>query len=378
VLTLLCSEIVLRLMPSNLVGASERHISCLTSASHIPESRDAYFDPDDYYTKCDCFAVMDEHPTLKIVPRPHVDGDGYHTNNLHCRYDDDLTSSKEPGEFRIVVTGGSTAWGAGVRQHETFSALLESRLRAAHPHRLARVICAGVGTYSSSQEIGLAREIMDDLKPDVVLMFTGWNDTYFGYRGEQQEEPRESLSRLDPPRYGDFACKLHYVVARAIHNRRYAAQMEQLIEAGSATPDEVVDLQQSNILAMHEIAAKLNARLICCLQPTLYETRKELTSWERRLLEYNDAMYLGFRRYNTKVYKAYRASLPNHAKTHGYEFHDLDSAIADEPLSVFVDHVHFGTRGNLRIAEGLDTIIRHTIDLDGQMAAKDRDMKSKR
>ncbi len=89
------------------------------------------------------------------------------------------------------------------------------------------------------------------------------------------------------------------------------------------------------------------------LQPTIYATEKALSPHEREMAAAAERLYLGYPEYSRATYSLYRRELPAHAARECYEFVDGDEAIRGESKSVFVDHVHFGSRGNRLLGEHL-------------------------
>src|SRR5262249_36589090 len=100
-------------------------------------------------------------------------------------------------------------------------------------------------------------------------------------------------------------------------------------------------------------------KFIFYLQPSIYNTEKELTYFEKRIIDTNETRYVGFPQYNSKMYSVYRNILPEDAKRNFYVFIDGDKAIKNEEKSVFFDHVHFGDRGNALIASHLFSELRY-------------------
>jgi lysophospholipase L1-like esterase len=96
-----------------------------------------------------------------------------HTNALGFR-GGPVSAAKPPGTERILVLGDSFAFGWGVEDAETFSAVLESQLRAAGVH--AQVIDAGVPGYSTAQHLIFLRERGFALDPDLILIAECGND----------------------------------------------------------------------------------------------------------------------------------------------------------------------------------------------------------
>lgn len=81
---------------------------------------------------------------------------------------------KQPGEFRIVVLGGSTAFGYGVDWQDAFPALLERDLRP-----LARGPVSVVNLGMSSQGAYSFRFTLEDylsLDYDLAILYEGYND----------------------------------------------------------------------------------------------------------------------------------------------------------------------------------------------------------
>lgn len=106
--------------------------------------------------------------------KPNVfDGGRPFTNSLGLRGPE--VPGDPSGEFRILSLGESSTFGWRVRTEETYSAILESRLRFVDGRRV-RVVNAGVPSYTSFQGYQYLRERGLDLEPDAVLIYFGAND----------------------------------------------------------------------------------------------------------------------------------------------------------------------------------------------------------
>ena len=84
--------------------------------------------------------------------------------------------NKSPDTFRVVAMGGSTT--AGMYENElTYPRLLERMLnRGGTGKRKIEVINAGVWGYDSCQVMTRYKKEIIDLKPDLILLMSGWND----------------------------------------------------------------------------------------------------------------------------------------------------------------------------------------------------------
>ena len=92
------------------------------------ESYEPYDKKDQCYQSQEEIAKMEYNTFVGYIPASNNTGIGWHTNNNHYRYNENFTQQKPENEFRIFITGGSTAWGAGVQQEQTFSYLIEKKL----------------------------------------------------------------------------------------------------------------------------------------------------------------------------------------------------------------------------------------------------------
>ena len=86
-----------------------------------------------------------------------------------------VVGRKAPGELRVVMLGGSTAFGYGVTWDEAIPALLERTLNEGAAGAPARVVNLGYnneGTYTFLPTL----QDFDYLDPDVVCLYEGYND----------------------------------------------------------------------------------------------------------------------------------------------------------------------------------------------------------
>lgn len=122
-------------------------------------------------------------PYLLYRIEPNTEHPRVRTNELGLR-EDSVTPGAQPDTFRVLVLGGSVAWGYTSRSNdETVSALLEDHLseRSSESATLAgrnvEVLNAAVPGYVSWQSaIAYARHHRA-LEPDVIISIDGFNDT---------------------------------------------------------------------------------------------------------------------------------------------------------------------------------------------------------
>lgn len=101
---------------------------------------------------------------------------------------------KPAGVLRVVTLGDSSTFGFGVRYPETWSALLEARLRERGVE--AEVLDGGVIGYTARQGLERYRELMRDYDPDVVIAaFGAVNEHFSNQSGSDAERIARSLDR---------------------------------------------------------------------------------------------------------------------------------------------------------------------------------------
>ncbi len=112
----------------------------------------------------------------------------FSTNNYHIRYHRDIGKKPEK-TFRIVCLGDSVTFGYRVPvswpdhpdridpQAVPFHALIEKKLTALHSDKTVECIAMAVPGYSSHQGLAWLKRDIDWLRPDLLIVSYGWNDT---------------------------------------------------------------------------------------------------------------------------------------------------------------------------------------------------------
>lgn len=340
---------------------------------------------------------MEFNSYLGYRPVRSTQGHGYAINANGFRYDSDLALKKKPGETRIFVVGGSAAWGAGVNQRDLYTNVAERIARQACRTCDVRIISAGGSAYVSTQELLLTLLDLSRYEPDAVVMLSGWNDIYAGYWGFDIREhfdyfglgriindhykrskgwemsPGKLIDDSDPaPDYASYTSKIHYLVDKAIYAR--AGVGEKKIEdrnKNKVPPADVVTRLEENISRMQALAKNRGFELVFWLQPTYFNTRKPLVSYE---IDRASSAFAAdpFGNYVRDIYDLYRLSLPKHARARGYRFQDADPLIAGQNAPVFVDGCHLNDRGNRLLGQALAELALPIIQKRGGRSATSR------
>ena len=106
-----------------------------------------------------------------------------------------MALEKSVDTYRVIILGGSTVMGQGApRPSQNIVGMLrkgvrERGLRGANGRRI-EFINAGVDYYNSTQEYLYLVSDLLRFKPDLVVVYDGWNDSIFKYGSSPFRHPR--------------------------------------------------------------------------------------------------------------------------------------------------------------------------------------------
>ncbi|MBL4587003.1 MAG: SGNH/GDSL hydrolase family protein [Flavobacteriales bacterium] len=126
-----------------------------------------------YYMNLNRF-MFRSHPYLvgALIEGAEHERDGllYSHNSLGCR-GAKFGKKKTNGKIRVVAMGGSTTYGVGVNNEETWPFHLSEYLGAEY-----EVVNLGVPGYSSVENLIQTALHLSDLQPDIAIYYIGLND----------------------------------------------------------------------------------------------------------------------------------------------------------------------------------------------------------
>lgn len=179
---------------------------------------------------------------------------------------------------RIVLVGGSTAFGTGLDgDRETFGSQLEDLLDV-------EVINGAVIGHSSGQELAYLLMNLVDLQPDLVLTLDGWNDyskrkeltdpRLLGTNGFEQFENR--LRTLAEEKHASLLRRAAYVPRLLFP--RVSARLKQSklgLWTGMRKPEAeqwlpleaAAEMYAANIIKMSKLSAAFKYTFLCVIQP---------------------------------------------------------------------------------------------------------------
>jgi len=101
----------------------------------------------------------------------------------------EFSKNKLEDTFRIFAVGGSTTFGSGVFDNQTFSHYLQETYDKANLDFKVEVINAGIPGYYSVQEVTLIKNRILALEPDLLIVYDGWNEVRKYGDGDSDASP---------------------------------------------------------------------------------------------------------------------------------------------------------------------------------------------
>ncbi len=261
----------------------------------------------------------------------------------------EFNPEKAPGTTRLIFIGSSTVFGVGNSLENTFPYQVEQILDEALPEHKIEVINAALPNKTSDWEVERIREVFP-LKPDVVVMMTGYNDSATVH--EERVDTRDDGTLQITPwvfRLNAFLIEhsIFYVTLREkiallrYGNPRFAFGSPQEIERqekrGAAEWFERFPPHfRENLERMTQLALEEEVDLIFLKPPLSAERRK------------NHPLY-------TKAFLALVKELEAAARQKQIPLIDLETAFLKVPSSEYFsdDGLHFTDHGNLVIAKAV-------------------------
>jgi hypothetical protein len=105
------------------------------------------------------------------------------------------------------MIGGSTVWGVGTSSPgENLPARIQISLNKKYPNKKFEVINAGVGGYSTRNELLYLLSELVYFEPDLVISYGGWNDATFN--GMMSRINKENINSLKTPNHFEIDSQL--------------------------------------------------------------------------------------------------------------------------------------------------------------------------
>jgi len=291
-------------------------------------------------------------------------------------------SEKKRDELRIVLIGGSTAWGSGSSSNETnISGYLEQiinnnkKLLGNKTH--AKVFNLSQVMSTTTQDILSIIFYAHELEPDIVINFSGWNELITNYRLDEEKLQKHKyfymaeMENWEPTHLPNIRNKtLKHLIFRWITTNFKVLDIfiNKRWKYGPAHPPiknfDVVDKISKNIKLNSEIVIRnfniiekiskgYNFKVLHFLQPNLYRKSFPTESELKALKLYNDHRPIhGGKKFgkfleNTNIYEY----ICNESEKKSFNVINLLDIFKSEKRSVFYTLVHLNDLGYKLIAE---------------------------
>lgn len=308
---------------------------------------------------------------------------------------------KEPGEIRIILTGGSASISWNIGEACTLDANLYKLFAKHYPNRKIRIFNLGNGAWKSFQELIALQQYGLKLQPDIIIAFDGFNDIQHAY-SLPIEQPYTNTAQVAFDRYEAWvkgsvfelfknlkmitALKEPAKFAVGMVGRTFdALGVEVPLLAKAPTPgkletrlhypldlagiqkrsdfdphnQDTVAFYLRNQQLMARAAESVGAKMVFITQPILY-LKTPLSEHERKSLEsYAHSVNFVVQGY-LRIIQGLQllASLEKNAR-----FVDMSNVFENHPETIFGDYCHFSKEGYEIVSEKIFSIIQNTLSL---------------
>jgi len=280
-------------------------------------------------------------PFVGTGPEPGKHDNAY-INSMQFRSDKEISVSKPRNVFRILITGGSAAYGSGApSQNSTIGSYLNRILNSElsfSTKKKYEVYTLANPAWTSTHEMIIIETRLSKLNPDMVISFSGNNDVHWGLTGDNIDCFRS------------YADQHYWSIIQSVYKLAgYGSQHDIIKTASSSIPPDVVASILVRNVKLASFALSLNqTRYVFILQPTLYVTSKSLSSHEKEMKN------MQYEKYFSQCYQEIKQKL-NKLNINNMTF--IDESDAFKGLSsndfIFIDSYHYGDRGTEFIAKKL-------------------------
>lgn len=268
----------------------------------------------------------------------------------------EIQISKEPDEYRVIMVGGSTTFGLGApSDSSTISAYLEDMLQNEFSTKI-RVINAGIIAAGSVEEVYYIKKDLIQLKPDLIIVFDGYNDAFNIKLSEINEntkyeklEKRTFIESIGKKYFSELA--FPNVIYQNIHDDMQIHYLTDDIkkentEKWSNRWNEICQMSKEN-----------GFELLVTVQPMIGTSDRKLTHIEKEIYE----------KAKTQKIIEFVDALGESVDKINCNSADLRHAFDGVDEQVFFSAVHTGSFGNKIIAEKIYEkalpIITHDLEL---------------
>ena len=187
-------------------------------------------------------------------------------------------------KYRIFFTGGSTAFGFGSTSDKTTIPGYLQTMFDNDSHGLnVEIINAGINGANGYREILLIKEKLVNFNPDMIISFTGTNDSG-GYAKEIILDVENDDWKPDLLKFGNYPwLRTAFVVNNLLEEKNPNIQKNLSLEMSLTEIKSLGDVFESNWSQSCNFLKENNIKSIVVLQPVL-KTKKSPSEYEKNFL----------------------------------------------------------------------------------------------
>ncbi len=313
-------------------------------------------------------------PYLMYRIAPDVKSEVTETNRFGLR-NGPIQEVPEENTFRVLLLGGSVAWGFTARTNaDTLAPLLEKYLAEEGKDcerlfdRKIEVLNAGAPSYVCWQEALLYSTRHHELESDLVVSLSGTNEPYAAIRTREPGAPAryDSSRRYASPKptlgkglsewFGYRLSRLKIV--RYLRERTPAT----VADFDPPDPSEVATAYGRALEHLAVACEGRKATFMAFLQPmALFPDKKTLAPYERESAAHYEGRMPGRSQYYKDCFDAFRGKYQELALAWpGVGLNDATSVFQEEPGITYTDHCHLTPLGRELLARHMaKTIVQH-------------------
>jgi lysophospholipase L1-like esterase len=264
-------------------------------------------------------------------------------------------AAEQPGTPTVMVFGGSTTWGEGVREEHTIPSELARIL--AERGVPARVVNAAEGGYVSTQEmLRMIRFLQTGRVPDVAVFYHGLNDMYSAAQsGEpglpsnesnRREEFNVSFRRIQVYRLALFGARTGLFTPMALRYLLHGPMSEYQATWPADIDRQVAAVYASNVKAIRALGKQFGFETCFAWQPVIYQ-KPHRTAFEQKMVETQPKAWEDFfGKVDARIRERERALAPD-------GFVNIGELFAQDTKPIYIDFCHITEEANRRVAERL-------------------------
>jgi hypothetical protein len=277
---------------------------------------------------------------------------------------------RREGEYRILIIGGSFAWGLGASCNAmTVAGHLESLLNKRNQDGRYRVMNGAFMNWSTRQEYVVVTEFFDIFDPDLVISLSGYNDLVALAKGIAIDELPEArllanavIDHLQPIGTLKALKKLAgtlgiwRIVVLLRESTAANAPPQQLYKYDQQNGPHRVERTAQRYLSIADNLARNGRHYLIALEPEIYSSKKPLTVEEFDLKSH----FMELDRDLLPTLTRYRRELSvrlTDLAGNRFQYIDIANIFDGEAAPVFIDYNHVCDLGYVLTAEVLAKVV---------------------